>query len=288
MSSTNSVIFPTNLYPLNFSHSRPRSPSDHDLLSLTSSSMDNTSFSTGDEQTMMDYYTIQTDKKSVLYDPSSVQQISAILPLLTPPASSDSIYCQDPWQLKRQQQYMCDPYCCTSSPSSFDMCCSFPNSSESISSCYSPTCHECNLMTPSESPSMAHNVLKNLLVYDPTPTNYFHPYKDSDLQPSTLAAATKNTRKSRGYNKTKRQYSIDSTSSESESLSDKTYSSSAPRRYKCSVCPKRFTRPSSLATHMHSHTGEKPYECEHEGCGRRFSVVSNLRRHAKIHTTNHS
>ncbi|KAI8984490.1 hypothetical protein BDF20DRAFT_789084, partial [Mycotypha africana] len=54
------------------------------------------------------------------------------------------------------------------------------------------------------------------------------------------------------------------------------------RRYKCSLCTKRFTRPSSLATHMHSHTGEKPYECLVEGCGRRFSVVSNLRRHAKI------
>jgi hypothetical protein len=31
---------------------------------------------------------------------------------------------------------------------------------------------------------------------------------------------------------------------------------STPRRYKCTVCVKRFTRPSSLATHMHSHTGE--------------------------------
>ncbi|KAI9256557.1 hypothetical protein BDA99DRAFT_413259, partial [Phascolomyces articulosus] len=51
------------------------------------------------------------------------------------------------------------------------------------------------------------------------------------------------------------------------------------RRYKCTVCVKRFTRPSSLATHMHSHTGEKPYKCQIEGCGRRFSVVSNLRRH---------
>jgi hypothetical protein len=30
----------------------------------------------------------------------------------------------------------------------------------------------------------------------------------------------------------------------------------APRRYQCTVCVKRFTRPSSLATHMHSHTGE--------------------------------
>ncbi|KAG2192054.1 hypothetical protein INT47_012303 [Mucor saturninus] len=61
-------------------------------------------------------------------------------------------------------------------------------------------------------------------------------------------------------------------------------SHATPRRYKCTLCVKRFTRPSSLATHMHSHTGEKPYKCVVEGCGRRFSVVSNLRRHAKIHT----
>ncbi|CAG8659199.1 6336_t:CDS:2, partial [Ambispora leptoticha] len=33
--------------------------------------------------------------------------------------------------------------------------------------------------------------------------------------------------------------------------------SSTPKRYKCTICQKRFTRPSSLQTHMYSHTGEK-------------------------------
>ncbi|KAL2199528.1 hypothetical protein P885DRAFT_66472 [Corynascus similis CBS 632.67] len=60
-------------------------------------------------------------------------------------------------------------------------------------------------------------------------------------------------------------------------------SSSAQKKHKCKVCDKRFTRPSSLQTHMYSHTGEKPFGCEVEGCGRRFSVVSNLRRHKKVH-----
>ncbi|KAK4154645.1 hypothetical protein C8A00DRAFT_42589 [Chaetomidium leptoderma] len=60
-------------------------------------------------------------------------------------------------------------------------------------------------------------------------------------------------------------------------------SSSAQKKHKCKVCDKRFTRPSSLQTHMYSHTGEKPFGCEVDGCGRRFSVVSNLRRHKKVH-----
>lgn len=60
-------------------------------------------------------------------------------------------------------------------------------------------------------------------------------------------------------------------------------SSSTQKKHKCKVCDKRFTRPSSLQTHMYSHTGEKPFACEYDGCGRHFSVVSNLRRHKKVH-----
>lgn len=55
------------------------------------------------------------------------------------------------------------------------------------------------------------------------------------------------------------------------------------KRYACHFCNKRFTRPSSLTTHIYSHTGEKPFKCPVNGCGRHFSVVSNLRRHAKVH-----
>ncbi|CEL56230.1 Zinc finger protein 42 OS=Mus musculus GN=Zfp42 PE=1 SV=1 [Rhizoctonia solani AG-1 IB] len=57
----------------------------------------------------------------------------------------------------------------------------------------------------------------------------------------------------------------------------------SPRRHVCTECGQTFDRPSSLQTHMNTHTGEQPYQCPYEGCGRRFSVKSNMRRHFSVH-----
>ncbi|KAF9431721.1 hypothetical protein BGZ76_011785 [Entomortierella beljakovae] len=59
--------------------------------------------------------------------------------------------------------------------------------------------------------------------------------------------------------------------------------STSSSRYQCQYCQKRFSRPSSLRIHTYSHTGERPFKCSEEGCGRQFSVQSNMRRHLRVH-----
>ena len=54
------------------------------------------------------------------------------------------------------------------------------------------------------------------------------------------------------------------------------------KSYKCSVCWKKFTRPSHLEIHQWIHTGERKFTCEI--CKKTFTQSGTLNTHLKSHT----
>lgn len=53
----------------------------------------------------------------------------------------------------------------------------------------------------------------------------------------------------------------------------------------CDVCARTFTHRGHFNLHLRSHTGERPYACDHPGCTRSFLRMDHLRRHEAIHET---
>lgn len=53
---------------------------------------------------------------------------------------------------------------------------------------------------------------------------------------------------------------------------------------KCETCYRVFPREKSLAAHMRTHTGERPYKCGFGGCQKAFAQSGQLRTHERLHT----
>ncbi|WRT63946.1 uncharacterized protein IL334_000873 [Kwoniella shivajii] len=51
----------------------------------------------------------------------------------------------------------------------------------------------------------------------------------------------------------------------------------------CGVCDQAFSEAAPLSAHMRRHAQQKPFKCEHPGCGKTFAVSSSLTIHMRTH-----
>ncbi|EIW66520.1 hypothetical protein TREMEDRAFT_72363 [Tremella mesenterica DSM 1558] len=56
------------------------------------------------------------------------------------------------------------------------------------------------------------------------------------------------------------------------------------RPYVCQICDQAFSEPAPLVAHMRRHAKEKPFRCEHPGCGKIFAIASSLIIHMRTHS----
>ena len=66
-------------------------------------------------------------------------------------------------------------------------------------------------------------------------------------------------------------------------LSKRYFSGEKPFECEIEGCDRRFANSSDRKKHMHVHTTDKPYLCGVRGCDKTYTHPSSLRKHLKIH-----
>lgn len=160
---------------------------------------------------------------------------AGVMPVLTPPASETYPPANSNlinWHSEQRKYY--DPV---------DFLCYHPMPQPPLpspSACYSPGC-SCQHVSMHQQQSLG--LMSPSTFFDPSPYS-IHQRKRHYGKHNTSSRNSLDSSSSSSTSST-----IDSSNQEAQK------STLTPRRYKCTLCIKRFTRPSSLATHMHSHTG---------------------------------
>ncbi|TFK68670.1 hypothetical protein BDN72DRAFT_897908 [Pluteus cervinus] len=124
------------------------------------------------------------------------------------------------------------------------------------------------------------------------PSGLLNSMEYSSAQPWSITTTLGTTRRSEDEEQTPvashrqvdRSYPTLPPATQHSGLRDSQANTTTPSKYECTYCGKGFNRPSSLKIHLNSHTGEKPFVCPVGGCGRSFGVLSNMRRHARVHS----